>query len=72
MRLARSVLQNLEGTDIFGIIGFIIFFIFFIGVLIYVLKLKKKKVEEYSKLPLSEDENDISINQNDQNNSKKS
>lgn len=59
MRLARSVLQNLEGTEIFGIIGFIIFFAFFIGVLLYVIRMKKNKVDEYSQLPLSRDEDDL-------------
>jgi cbb3-type cytochrome oxidase subunit 3 len=58
MRLARSVLQNLEGVNIFGIIGFIIFFAFFIFVLTYVIRMKKNKVDEYSKLPLSRDEDD--------------
>jgi cbb3-type cytochrome oxidase subunit 3 len=56
MRLGRSVLQNLEGTDIFAIIGFIIFFTFFILVIIYVVRLKKTKVDEYSRLPLENDD----------------
>jgi hypothetical protein len=56
MRLGRSVLQNLEGTDIFAIIGFIIFFTFFILVIIYVVKMKKAKVEEYGNMPLENDD----------------
>lgn len=68
MRLARSVLENLEGTQIFGIIGFLIFFTFFIGVLIYVIKMRKNKVDEYSRLPLSGDEdNSAPASENDNN-----
>lgn len=60
MRLGRSVLDNIAGLEIFAIIGLIIFFSFFIGLLIWVIRMKKKKAEEYSRLPLEEDEHETS------------
>jgi cytochrome c oxidase cbb3-type subunit IV len=57
MRLARSVLDNATGLDIYAIIGLVIFFSFFIGLIFWVVNLKKSNVEDYSRLPLTEDEN---------------
>jgi cytochrome c oxidase cbb3-type subunit IV len=58
MRLARSVLDNATGLDIYAIIGLVIFFSFFIGLIIWVVKMKRSKVDEYSRIPLTEDESD--------------
>jgi cytochrome c oxidase cbb3-type subunit IV len=60
MRLGRSVLDNIGGLDIFAIIGLIIFLSFFIALMIWVIRMKKKKVDEYSRLPLEDDETDPS------------
>jgi cytochrome c oxidase cbb3-type subunit IV len=58
MRLARSVLDNATGLDIYAIIGLVIFFSFFIGLIFWVVKMKRSKVDEYSRIPLTEDESD--------------
>jgi cytochrome c oxidase cbb3-type subunit IV len=60
MRLGRSVLDNIAGLDIFAIIGLIIFFSFFIGMLIWVIRMKSKKADEYSRMPLEDDESEDS------------
>lgn len=70
MSLVRSVIENLKGTEIFGIIGFFIFFTFFIGVVIYVVRMRKNKVDEYSCLPLIGDENEIPSVQEDETHNK--
>lgn len=66
MSLVRSVIENLKGTEIFGIIGFFIFFTFFIIVVIYVVRMRKNKVDEYSRLPLIGDEDEIPSVQEDE------
>lgn len=58
MGLARSVIENMQGTGIFAIIGFLIFFTFFLVVVIRVLRIKKEKVDEFSRLPLEEFDNE--------------
>jgi cbb3-type cytochrome oxidase subunit 3 len=56
MRLGRSVLENIAGMEIFAIIGILIFFSFFIGLLIWVIRLKANKVDEFSRMPLEQDD----------------
>lgn len=58
MRLARSVLDSITGLEIYAIIGILIFFTFFIGLIIWVIRMKKKKVDEYSRIPLKDEEDD--------------
>jgi cytochrome c oxidase cbb3-type subunit IV len=59
MRLGRSVLENVTGLEIFAIIGTLIFFLFFVGVLIWVFKIKAKKIDEYSRMPLEHDDEEV-------------
>jgi cytochrome c oxidase cbb3-type subunit IV len=65
MRLGRSVLDNVAGLEIYAIIGIVIFFAFFIGLIIWVVSMKSKKVDEYSRLPLARDEDDSVSGTND-------
>lgn len=69
MRLGRSVLENIAGMEIFAIIGILIFFSFFIGLLIWVIRLKANKVDEFSRLPLEQDDEEgvIELLNNDNN-----
>ncbi len=60
MRLGRSVLDNIAGLEIYAIIGIVIFFTFFIGLIVWVVSMKSKKVDEYSRLPLASDE-DVAV-----------
>lgn len=63
MRLARSVLENIAGLEVYAIIGILIFFSFFIFLVIWVIRMRKQKVEEYGRMPLAIDEdNDFSGN----------
>jgi cytochrome c oxidase cbb3-type subunit IV len=66
MRLGRSVLENAMGLDIFAIIGILLFFTFFIVVLIRVVRMKKTTVDEYSRLPLEMDEDDVATMENNE------
>jgi len=59
MGTAKSVIQNLQGTDIFAIIGIILFLTFFIIVLIRVLRMKRAMVVEYSRIPLETDNEEL-------------
>ena len=56
MRLARNVLENIAGLEVYAIIGILIFFSFFVGLLIWVVRLKASKVDEFSRLPLEQDD----------------
>jgi cytochrome c oxidase cbb3-type subunit IV len=58
MRLARSVLNEITGMEIFATIGILIFFTFFIVLIIWVVRMRKRKIEEYSRMPLANDEDD--------------
>lgn len=59
MRIARSVLENVAGLEIFAIIGILIFFSFFVGLIIWVVRMKKSRADEYSRIPLQDDSDDI-------------
>lgn len=65
MRLGRSVLDNIAGLEIYAIIGIVIFFTFFIGLIVWVVSMRSKKVDEYSRLPLTSDEDDAFSGTND-------
>jgi len=71
MRLGRSVLENAMNLDIFAIIGIILFFTFFIVVLIRVVRMKKSTVDEYSRLPLEMDEDDVAAMENNESETEK-
>ena len=54
--MKRSVLESIEGVEIYPIISLLIFVALFIGVIIYVMKMKKTEVDELASLPLQENE----------------
>lgn len=47
-----NYLEKVSGVDIFGMLSLIIFFLFFLGMLVWVLKTKKKNFQEISRIPL--------------------
>lgn len=61
MGLARSVVESIQGTGIFAIIGLLIFFTFFLVVVIRVLKMRKEQVDEFSRLPLEEENSEPNL-----------
>jgi cbb3-type cytochrome oxidase subunit 3 len=44
-----------EGIATFPVLAFLIFFIFFLLMIVYVIRMKKKHVEQMSNIPLSEE-----------------
>lgn len=44
-----------EGIATFPVMAFLIFFIFFLLMIVYVIRMKKKHVEQMSNIPLSEE-----------------
>lgn len=64
MKIVTKVLEGVADIQIFPIIGLIIFFTLFVALIIHVARMSREEVEEYSQLPL-EDDNDKS-NDHDQ------
>jgi hypothetical protein len=56
--MLRDLFQSARGIENFGLISLILFGVFFILVLIHTISLKKKDVEEFSRLPLDDVDND--------------
>lgn len=56
MRLARNVLEGVAGLEIFPIIGIVIFMAFFFGLIVYVVRMSKEDIEDFSKMPLTDEE----------------
>lgn len=52
----KGHLTSIDGIEIYPIISFLIFFTFFIGLTVYVVKMKKNRIDEIKNIPL-EDEN---------------
>jgi cytochrome c oxidase cbb3-type subunit 4 len=49
-------METIAGIEIYPLISLIIFFVFFVGLFIYVLTLKKKYINEISRIPLDSNE----------------
>ncbi len=49
--------EGMEGIEIYPIISLLLFFIVFVTMLIIVIKMPKKNIEEISQLPLDNDTN---------------
>lgn len=54
--MVGDTLRNIFHVEIYALIGFIIFFTFFIFVTINAFRMKKEEVEEFSNLPLDDQE----------------
>ena len=50
--MVRDLFQSAGGYDIFGVISTVIFLVFFFMVILYAFSLKKKDMDEFSRLPL--------------------
>ncbi|WP_205503371.1 hypothetical protein [Rufibacter psychrotolerans] len=48
----KSVLQSIDGIEIYPIISFVIFFAFFLGLLAYVVVVKKEYIQSMKEMPL--------------------
>lgn len=54
--MVGDTLRNIFHVEIYALIGFIIFFTFFIFVTINAFRMKEEEVEEFSNLPLDDQE----------------
>ena len=61
LKFIKHNLAGIEGVEIYPIISLLLFFIVFITMIVFVLKLPKKSIDEVSQLPL---DNDINIKEN--------
>lgn len=57
LKYIKHHFDTIEGVEIYPIISLVLFFAVFITMLIYVIKLPKKNLEEISNMPLEGDEN---------------
>jgi cytochrome c oxidase cbb3-type subunit IV len=64
MKIVRNVLESIDGIELFAIAGLIIFFAFFIAIVVKVMRMKQKKVEEFSRMPLEKDDDEFFSPQN--------
>jgi cbb3-type cytochrome oxidase subunit 3 len=53
--MRRNVIESIQGIEIFPLISLVIFFAFFAMVIIWVIRLKRKELDEYANMPLEED-----------------
>ncbi len=59
MKIVMHSLEQIAHVELFATLGFLIFFIFFLWMGYSVYKTPKSYVEEMSKLPLEEEEDDF-------------
>lgn len=57
LRFIKHNLESIDGVEIYPIISLLLFFGVFIGMIVFVVKLPKKSIEEISQLPLDTDSN---------------
>jgi cytochrome c oxidase cbb3-type subunit 4 len=61
LRFISHNFDGMEGVEIYPIVSLLLFFIVFITMLIIVIKMPKKNIDEISQLPL---DNDINSKEN--------
>lgn len=61
MKIVTKVLEGVADIQIFPIIGLIIFFTLFVALIIHVARMSREEVEEYSHLPLEDDNDNSSV-----------
>jgi len=57
LRFIKHNVDSIEGVAIYPIVALLSFFTVFIVMIIIVLKMKKKRIDTLSNLPLEEDDN---------------
>lgn len=56
LRYIKHNLTGIDGVEIYPILSLVIFVLFFTAVIIFVVKMSKKHVDQMSALPLERDE----------------
>lgn len=54
----KSVLQSIEGVAIYPIFTLLLFFSFFVAMVVWVVRMDKKKINLLSHLPFEDEKND--------------
>ena len=62
LKFIKHNLEGIDGVEIYPIISLLLFFTVFIAMLVFVLKLPKKNIDEVSQLPLDNDNNSKELN----------
>lgn len=52
LKFIKNHITSIDNIEIYPMISLVIFVLFFVGLLIYVLKTDKQKIEEISQYPL--------------------
>ncbi len=52
-------MTSIEGIEIFPLISFLIFFAFFIGLIWYVIRVDKDKINEIKNIPLENENTEL-------------
>lgn len=55
LKYIKGHLTSIDGIEIYPIISLVIFVAFFVGVIVYLVKTDKKKINELKQMPLDED-----------------
>jgi cytochrome c oxidase cbb3-type subunit IV len=61
MKIAKNILEGVEGLEFYPIVGMLIFLIFFIALIAWVISLKPEDVDTNSHLPLTDGEDEPSM-----------
>jgi len=54
LKFIKQNLETIDGVSIYPIISLVIFFTVFVGMLYFVFKMKKTKLDQLEKLPLED------------------
>lgn len=60
--MLRDIFQSVRGFEYFGVISMIIFGVFFILVILHTYSIKKKDVEDFSRMPFDDSTKDLKKN----------
>ena len=59
LRFITHVFKGIDGVSVYPIISLLIFVVFFVSVMVYVLKMKKRDIDELSQIPFELEEQEI-------------
>ncbi len=57
LKFIKHNLEGIDGVEIYPIISLLLFFTVFVTMLVFVMKLPKKNIDEISQLPLDKQNN---------------
>ncbi len=55
--MIKDILQSIKDVEIYPIISLIVFFLLFIGIVVWLIRMDKEKVNRMRNLPLNNDNN---------------